>query len=288
MSRVILATLVLAAAATGSIGGMVLRDRREPPPAIPAAPIAAPAAPIIPKVTVLVAAHPLHAGSLLQAEDMTGLPMPPDKVPPGAPTDGVDARTALRGAMLRESLAADQPIMAGAVLRPGDRGFLAAVLAPGLRAASVAVDSVSGTAGLIWPGDHVDLILTQSFEDQAKPLGKRVVGERVLQDVRVIAVDQQLTEGAQQSQLPNGIPSTNRVLTLEVTEAGAERVAVATRLGRLAAVVRSAVGSSARDASAKAMWADDVSQALLPPAAAKPRGEIRLFRASEQPVSVKF
>lgn len=290
MSRVILATLVITAAAAGSIGGMVLRDRREPPPAIPAAPppVAAPAAPSIPKVTVLVAAHTMRAGSLLQAEDMTGLLVPQDKVPPGASTDSLDGRTALRGAMLRESLAADQPITAGAVLRPGDRGFLAAVLAPGLRAASVAVDSVSGTAGLIWPGDHVDLILTQSFEDAAKPLGKRVVGERVLQDVRVIAVDQQLIEGAQQSQLPSGAPITNRVLTLEVTEAGAERVAVATRLGRLAAVVRSAVGSTSRDASTKATWADDVSPALLPPAAPKPRGEVRLFRASEQPVSVKF
>ena len=286
MSRVILTTLVLAAATAGGIGGMALHDRRGPLPVVQAA--AAPAAPSIPKVAILVAARPIRAGSLLQSEDMTGLPVPPDKMPPGASTDSVDARTALRGAMLRESLAADQPITAGAVLRPGDRGFLAAVLAPGLRAVSVAVDSVSGTAGLIWPGDHIDLILTQSFEDSSKPLGKRVVGERVLQDVRVIAVDQQLIEGAQQNQLPSGTPSSNRVLTLEVAESGAERVAVATRLGHLAAVVRSAVGSSSHDTFTKATWADDVSQALLPPAASKPSGEIRLFRASEQPVSVKF
>jgi pilus assembly protein CpaB len=288
MSRVTLATLVLAAAAAGGIGGMVLRDRRELPPDTPLVVAAVPAPPAVPKITVLVAAHAMHAGSLLQSEDMAGLSVPQDKMPIGASVDSVDARTALRGAMLRESLAADEPIRAGAVLHPGDRGFLAAVLAPGLRATSVAVDSVSGTAGLIWPGDHIDLILTQSFDDSSRPAGKRVVGERVLRDVRVIAVDQQLIEGAQQNQFPSGTPSSNRVLTLEVTEVGAERVAVATRLGHLVAVVRSTIGSGSQDAEMRATWADDVSRALLPPAAAKRGSEIRLFRASEQPVSVKF
>ena len=49
------------------------------------------------------------------------------------------------------------------VLRPRDRGFLAAVLAPGTRAVSIAVDPVSGVGGLIWPGDRVDVILTQEI-----------------------------------------------------------------------------------------------------------------------------
>ena len=286
MGRVFVALLTIIVA--GGLGVAVLLARRPAPPPAAVAQVTAPPR-VIPKVTVLVAARPVRAGSLLQPEDMASASLPQDQVPPGTSPDSVDARTALRGAMVRESLDAGRPIVASEVLRPGDRGFLAAVLAPGARAVSVAVDSVSGAAGLIWPGDRVDLILTQAIEGTAQPLGKRIVGECVLQDVRVIAVDQQLVEGGQQSQPQGGIANNNRVLTLEVTQAAAERIAVAMRLGRLAAVVRSAVaGSAPAPAPDRAVWADDVSPALRPSAASKSNGELRVFRASQQPVTVKF
>jgi pilus assembly protein CpaB len=285
MGRVLVALLTLIVA--GGLGVAVLLARRPPSPPVTAQ--VAPPPRVVPNVSVLVAARPVRAGALLQPEDMASAPLPEDQVPPGASKDSVDARTALRGAMVRESLDAGRPITASEVLRPGDRGFLAAVLAPGMRAVSVAVDSVSGTAGLIWPGDRVDLILTQAIEDAAQPLGKRVVGESVLRDVRVIAVDQQLMEGGQQSQPQGGIANNNRVLTLEVTEATAERVAVAMRLGRLAAIVRSAVaGSAPEPAPRRAVWADDVSPALRPSAASRSSGGLRVFRASQQPAMVKF
>ena len=294
MGRVLVAFLTLIIA--GGIGvAVILANRPAPPP--PQIVQAAPPPPVVPKVSVLVAARPVRAGSLLQPEDMASALLPEDQVPPGTPQDGVDTRTALRGAMVRVSLDAGQPIAASTVLRPGDRGFLAAVLAPGARAVSVAVDSVSGTAGLIWPGDRIDLILTQAIDDTNQPAGKRVVGECVLRDVRVIAVDQQLIEGGQQSQ-PQGGMVNSRVLTLEVTPAAAERVSVAMRLGRLVAVVRSATAasSSADQMSARGehetdhglVWADDVSTALRPPSPAKPGGELRVFRGAEQPLTVRF
>ena len=80
-------------------------------------------------------------------------------------------------------------------MRPGDHGFLAAVLKQGMRAVTVGVDAVSGTAGLIWPGDRVDVILTQSMDDPKLPPGRRVAAETVLQDARVIAIDQVLVQG---------------------------------------------------------------------------------------------
>ena len=55
-------------------------------------------------------------------------------------------------------------VTAGSVVKPGERGFLAAVLEPGMRAISVPVDEAAGNAGLIFPGDRVDLILTQTIE----------------------------------------------------------------------------------------------------------------------------
>ena len=126
-------------------------------------------------------------------------------------------------------------------MRAGERGFLAAVLGPGLRATTVGVDSITGTAGLIWPGDHVDLILTETLDDPAAPLGRRIAGETVLHNVRVIAIDQELMQGATATAVnTNGGGAQSRTVTLEVTPENAERVAVATRLGHLSLSVISA------------------------------------------------
>ena len=121
-------------------------------------------------------------------------------------------------------------------MRPGDHGFLAAVLAPGMRAVTIAVDNTTGSAGLIWPGDQVDLILTADRSTKPNlPIGHRVAAETVLSNARVIAIDQQIMQGAVAA--PD---SQAKTVTLEVTEEQAERVSVATRLGRLSLSVRSA------------------------------------------------
>jgi pilus assembly protein CpaB len=152
-------------------------------------------------------------------------------------------------------------------MRPGDHGFLAAVLGPDTRAVTVGVDMVSGTAGLIWPGDRVDLILTQTIDRPTVSSGHRFAAETVLSNVRVIAIDQQLVQGASPD-TAEAKPA--RTVTLEVAATEAERVAVAERLGRLSLVVRSADQTAAPrpglpgEAAAvpNTTWAGDVSPAL--------------------------
>ena len=75
-----------------------------------------------------------------------------------------------------------------------------------MRAVSVGVDAVSGTAGLIWPGDRVDVVLTQQLSDDNCPPTVDVAGETVLPDIRVIAIDQALVQGADQGEGPEGQP----------------------------------------------------------------------------------
>ena len=173
------------------------------------------------------------------AEDITSTEVTFGTQPSGSILDSVAARTALRGAMVRHSIGVNEPILAGDVLNAGDRGFLAAVLGVGMRAVSVGVDSVSGTAGLIWPGDRVDLVLTQQIDDRDQPADHRVSGEAVLTNLRVIAVDQQLVQGGQAT--PTAAASGgNRTVTIEASLYDTERIAVASRLGRISLVVRSA------------------------------------------------
>jgi pilus assembly protein CpaB len=204
----------------------------------------APAPPPVPAaartVRVIAAAREVRAGSLLQPADLTSTDLDATRLPTGAMADVADARERLVGAMLRRSLGERDAVLIEDVLRPGDRGFLAAVLAPGTRAVSVGVDAVSGAAGLIWPGDRVDVILTQTLDAPDQAAGRRVAGETVLGDVRVIAVDQLLVQGGQASNILDGHAPSSRTITLEVSPRDAERIAVATRLGKLQVVLLAA------------------------------------------------
>ncbi|MGH7067943.1 MAG: Flp pilus assembly protein CpaB, partial [Acetobacteraceae bacterium] len=216
-----------------------------------------------PKVGVLVAAHALKPGVLLQPGDLGAASMIKTQVPAGATDDTPTDRAGLIGAMIRRPMLPGQPILPPDVMRPGDHGFLAAVLAPGMRAVTVGIDAISGGAGLIWPGDQVDLVLTQQIADNSLPLGKRLAAETVLSNVRVIAVDQRLVQGEN----PNGlhtVTDVGRTATLEVSPLEAEQVAVASKLGQLSLVVRSAdqsVEQAERSPPAIA-WAGEVSPAL--------------------------
>jgi pilus assembly protein CpaB len=173
-------------------------------------------------------------------------------------------------------------------MRPGDHGFLSAVLEPGMRAVTVGVDATTGAAGLIWPGDRVDLILTQTIQEAAMPIGHRVAAETVLADVRVIAINQQLVQGAD----AGGGDGQARTVTLEVTQDQAERVSVATRLGRLSLAVRSAEASpaaSARPSSGpNTTWAVDVSPALGAEPPAPTQNTIHVYQGSADAKEFKF
>jgi pilus assembly protein CpaB len=271
----------------GLVGAFLLSQQQPPPPA-----------PVVnvppPPIRVLVASRTVRAGALIVPEDLEAAATSEDKIVPGSLRDTQANRMKLRGAMLRRSLAQGEAFMPGDFLSPGDRGFLAAVLEPGMRAVSVGVDAVTGTAGLIWPGDRVDLLLTQSLEDQTLPTDHRVAGETVMEDVRVIAVDQQLVQGAQGG--ANGQPQApgNRTITLEVSPVDAERVEVAARLGKLSLSVHPAQqvvvapGEPAVTPEPPApVFAGDVSAALRT-RGGKVNGAVKVYRGASDAVEYKF
>jgi pilus assembly protein CpaB len=253
------------------------------PPAAPPAQVAeAPPPPAPhPRIGILVAAHPLRAGALLGPDDMTGSQM--EQPAPDIALDTPETRAAMLGGMVRHNLAADAPLHTDTVLRPKDRGFLAAVLEPGMRAVSVAVDPVSGAAGLIWPSDRVDVLLTQSVD--VMPPARRISGEIMLTDVRVIAVDQQLMQGMVGAE---GVDHTVRTVTLEVTPAQAERIAVGARLGRLSLILHASRADSPATAASRTpavTWAGDVSAALPEPRASEP---LRVYNGPGRTEEVHF
>ena len=240
------------------------------------------------KVAVLTTARPLRAGTLLKPEDLTVEQRAAKDVPAGARLDSEAARSDLMGALVRRNLAKGEVLLSSDALNPGDRGFLAAVLGSGMRAVTVGVDAVSGLAGLVWPGDRVDLILTQSQEGADVPPARRVSGETVLHDVRVLAIDRQLIQGAT-SESPESQAA--RTVTLEVTPTDAERVAVATKLGHLSlsvvAFAQEAPASSPHPGNG-VTWGGDVSSALRGGPTGSDGSTVRLFQGPSESKEIHF
>jgi pilus assembly protein CpaB len=128
----------------------------------------------------------------------------------------------------------------GSVIKPGDRGFLAAALGPGMRAVTVPVSATNSVAGFVFPGDRVDLVLTQSVSGggDGEPLK---VSETILRNLRVLATDQRMDAlGA------DGKPvvQTYSNVTIEVTPKIAEKIAVAQTIGSLSLSLRSLADNS--------------------------------------------
>jgi pilus assembly protein CpaB len=258
---IVVALILTTAAALGLIAVQVTRQVAKPTQHQAQV---LPGQPAPPTVNYLVAAHALPAGTLARDEDYGPKSAAPAEVPAGALVDSPEIRASLRGALVRRYIDPGMPITREDVIRVRDRGFLAAVLEPGMRAVSISVDAASGVAGLIWPGDRVDVILTQDLEAGAS-IGWRIAGETVLRDIRVIAVDQDIAQGAEPSAASKSgrVPST---VTLQVTPEDADKVAVAQHLGHLSLSVR-AISDGIAEATAlsKPVFSKDVSSFLAGP-----------------------
>jgi pilus assembly protein CpaB len=228
-----------------------------------------------PPPSVLVAERPIPAGTLLRPEDVTWRDWSGRDVPAGALLRGSVTQDDVAGAVARRGFGKDEPLLAPFIIHPGERGFLAAVLTPGNRAAAISVDAVTAASGLIWPGDHVDVILTQTFgENEAH--GQKAAGETLVRDVRVIAIDQRLGDPvAASGQGKTDIP---HIVSIEVTPAQAEAIAVAANLGRLTLSLRSLGETAAAEPPVRrATWASEVSSALARGAAVRP---VQVLRGS--------
>ncbi len=238
------------------------------------------------RTSILIAARPLRAGALVRPEDLGTTEVVTASLRADAVPATPESRLVLTGAMLRNNFALGEELRAASMIRPGDRGFLAAVLTPGTRAVSVAVDAVLGVGGLIWPGDHVDMLLTQAIEDTGVSAGRRFAGETVLSDLRIVAVDRTIIQGAI-SDITDVASNNNtaRTVTVEVTPEQAERVAVAGRMGRISLSVRAASGVDGDGVVRPVTWAKDISSALGGGAAG---GTVNVFAGSADKKEFKF
>jgi pilus assembly protein CpaB len=172
---------------------------------------------------VVVAATDIPLGTTLAAEHLRAVMWPADGLPAGAFNDPA----ALVGWVARASIVRNEPLLADELANPAARGVLPLVIPPGMRAASVRVNEVSGISGFITPGSKVDVITV--MEGGKGEGGKEAF--TLLEDLEVLAVAQTMDH-------KDTKPTVVNTVTLLVTPAQAERLTLASAEGSLQLALR--------------------------------------------------
>ena len=173
---------------------------------------------------VAVAAVPLSYGMDITPDKVRFVDFPNTSIPPGSfRTMGqITPDGKRRVALMPISL--NEPILASKISVEGQGASIASLLPEGMRAATVRVNAVSGVAGFVQPNDSVDVLITRTG-------GEGQVTDVLLQNIRVIAIDQQARNA-------DGSPKVARTATLEVNPIDAQKLALGESAGNLSLVLR--------------------------------------------------
>ena len=208
------------AAAAGGLAFM-LSGRETPPPQTVRAPVNT--------VDILVAKIDIGIGRSISAEDLAWQPWPPSAAGPLfiRRSDNPNALENLKGSIARAPFVAGEPIRVQKLVKAGNAGFMSAILPAGMRAISTEISAETGVGGFILPNDRVDVLLTRRGGSEG------FISETILQDVRVLAIDQTVEEKGGQKVV------VGKTATLELTPAQTETLAVSRQRGTLSLALRS-------------------------------------------------
>jgi pilus assembly protein CpaB len=202
------------------------------------APVAV-AAPAVTGPEILVATRTLPVGTIIGPDSFKYQPWPKEMIDGAYYKKGESDINALAGTVVRTVVTAGQPVTQGALVKPGDRGFLAAALGPGMRAVTLSVNEQKGVAGFIFPGDRVDVVLTQSVSGDGGSLN---AAETIVRNVRVLATNQRTVAEDEKGERKVEVFQT---VTVETTPRLAEKLAVAQQIGDLSLSLRSIADNAA-------------------------------------------
>lgn len=176
--------------------------------------------------TVVVAKQPLRFGTELTAAMLQEVPWPSDALPNGAFAKIHDIMAGGRRVVLA-AIETNEPVLSLKITGPGQRATLSALVKPGMKAVTIRVNDVEGVGGFVLPGDHVDVVLTRQIDKGS------ATTQVVLQNTRVLAVDQTADERAQKAAVAKSV-------TLEVDTVDAQKLWLSSSVGSLSLLLRKA------------------------------------------------
>jgi pilus assembly protein CpaB len=185
-----------------------------------------------PSRSIVVAGKPLRFGDELSSAALREMPWPDNALPAGAFGKIADLTSSKRVVLM--PIDTNEAVLASKITGPGQRATLSAMLGDGMKAVTIRVNDVEGVAGFVLPGDRVDILLTRTGEKN------NAVNDVVIQDVRVLAVDQLADQRADK-------PSVVKAVTIEVDPTEGQKVALAATVGTLSLLLRKAGEATGHD-----------------------------------------
>jgi pilus assembly protein CpaB len=193
-------------------------------------------APAMETMDVLVVKRDIAIGTTIAAPDLAWEPWPKSDETSAYITKQArpTAKEELGGSIARASFLAGEPIREARLMK-AERGFMSVILAPGMRAIAIEVRAVGTAGGFILPSDHVDVLLTRAAPRTSggTPAGDAFVTETLLNNIKVLAIDQQIAEQKGETAVV-----AKNTATLEVSPRQAEQIAQAQQLGTLSLILR--------------------------------------------------
>ena len=193
----------------------------------------------VPTVNVFVARQDLPVGAIIERTMLDIQPWPQHLLLPDFVQAGdAAASLSIEKMVARTPFQKGEVVMRSKLANPKDPSFLAASLGKGMRAVTIASDAIAGVAGFVFPGDRVDVLITQDVslgkEDNVGRPKVDKVTEVLLSNVRVLAVNQKSTaHGAEGPTVPTSI-------SLEVSQVDAQRLRLGEASGaRMSVALRS-------------------------------------------------
>ena len=217
----------------------------------------------LPGALFLAVKQDLEVGTLLNSQLLTWQSFPLQQSDQELSTlflKGVTAKSDVEGFVVLRAIEKGQFISKGHIVKPGEVGYLAAVLKPGKRALSIPIDVISGSSGLIKPGNYVDVILSTNIENadiSSRDLAS-LMAKTILSNARVLAIDKNVA--ALFNDKSRDDDSDLATATLEVSPKQAELLTVARKMGELSLSLRSAFVEDEIFIESRTVIANDVSE----------------------------
>jgi pilus assembly protein CpaB len=273
MRSLLLLTAAVIAVVTGVAALQWSNKQTGAAPSAPATATSAPA-PDVSAVDVLVARETIPVGTVLTEEMLDKQPWPGQLLLEGFIT-GDPKESGVIGRIVRSPIQAREPVVLGKLADMDEAGFLAAALAPNMRAITVGTDAVSGVAGYVFPGDRVDVLFVHNLADNSKTPS---VSEVIVQNARVLAVnvrDPGAVDAAANAVTSGGAPSS---ITLEVTEEMGQKLRLAEKVGTLSLALRSIRDKDNKDKPSPS-YVGGLSDAAMTGGATEP---VRIIRGANE------
>lgn len=208
---------------------------------------------------VVAAKDVLRAGTQLSSDNVVLIDWPQNIALQGSFSKIED----VVGRPLIQPVAANQPILDSTLAQPGSGLGLTVRIPEGMRAVSVSSNAVVGVAGFLYPGSHVDVLVTYRPPGEPNP-----VTQTVLQNVEILSAGQKIEPD------PQGKPETVNVVTLLLNPLDTEKLVLATSQGGIQFVLRNGV-----DTSSTTTPPIDVSELMT--GKPKPKPPVRVAKVSK-------